>query len=51
MDALREINSSVRENPNYTKAYLRRGNIHMALKNYEEAKYDYQKVKDLEPSK
>lgn len=50
MDALREVNKAIKLNPNYTKAYMRRGNVQMALKNFEEAKYDYQKVKDLEPS-
>jgi DnaJ family protein C protein 7 len=29
---------------------MRRGNIYMALNMYEEAKYDYQKVKDNDPS-
>lgn len=50
MEALKDINKSISLNPNYTKAYLRRGNIYMTLKMYEEAKYDFQKVKDKEPS-
>lgn len=50
MEALKDVNKSISLNENYTKAYLRRGNIYMALKMYEEAKYDFQKVKDLEPN-
>jgi DnaJ homolog subfamily C member 7 len=49
MDALKDINESIRLNENYTKAYLRRGNIYMELKMFEEAKYDFQRVKDKEP--
>jgi len=49
MDALKDINKSITLNPRYTKAYMRRGNIFMALKMYEEAKYDFQKVKETEP--
>ncbi len=43
-------------NENYTKvnnlfkqAYTRRANIHYDLGNYEEARYDYEKVRTLEP--
>jgi DnaJ homolog subfamily C member 7 len=50
MEALKDINKSISLNENYIKAYMRRGNIYMALKMYEEAKYDFQKVKDAEPS-
>jgi DnaJ family protein C protein 7 len=50
MDALKDINKSISLNENYTKAYVRRGNIYMALKMYEEAKYDFQMVKEKEPS-
>ncbi len=37
-------------NENYTKAYLRRGHINRDLENYDEARYDYEKVKTLDPS-
>jgi tetratricopeptide (TPR) repeat protein len=50
MDALKDINKSISLNEKYIKAYLRRGNIYYALKMYEEAKYDFQKVKDAEPN-
>lgn len=49
MEALKDINKSISLNENYIKAYMRRGNIYMALKMYEEAKYDFQKVKEAEP--
>jgi DnaJ family protein C protein 7 len=49
MEALKDINKSISLNERYMKAYVRRGNIYMALKMYEEARYDYQKVKDAEP--
>jgi len=49
MEALKDINESIRLNENYLKAFLRRGNIYMALEMYEEAKYDFQRVKDKEP--
>lgn len=50
MEALKDINESIRLNDAYTKAYVRRGNIYMALKMYEEARYDFQKVKEREPT-
>ena len=50
MEALKDINKSITLNENYIKAYMRRGNIYMALKMYEEAKYDFQKVKEAEPT-
>jgi DnaJ family protein C protein 7 len=49
MEALKDINISINLNERYFKAYMRRGNIYMNLKMYEEAKYDFQKVKDAEP--
>lgn len=49
MEALKDINKSISANDRYYKAYIRRGNIYMMLKMYEEAKYDYQRVKENEP--
>lgn len=49
LDALTELNKSIELNDKYTKAYLRRANVHMGLKNFTEAKYDFNKVKELEP--
>lgn len=50
MEALKDINKSINLNENYYKAYVRRGNLYMTLDMFEEAKYDFQKVKDAEPS-
>jgi DnaJ family protein C protein 7 len=50
MEALKDINKSIQLNERYWKAYMRRGNIYMTLNMYEEAKYDFQKVKDNDPS-
>lgn len=50
MEALKDINESIRLNENYTKAIARRAQIYMDLKMYEEARYDYQRVKEKEPS-
>ena len=49
-EALRDINKALSLNDKYWKAYFRRGNIYMGLNMYEEAKYDFQKVKDNDPS-
>lgn len=49
LEALGDINKALSLNPKYTKAYLRRGNINMSLGNYEEARYDFQRVKELDP--
>lgn len=49
LEALTEMNKSIALNDKYTKAYLRRANIHMSLNNFEEAKYDFNKVRELEP--
>jgi len=50
MEALRDVNKSISLNERYWKAYVRRGNIYMLLKMYDEARYDYQRVKEAEPS-
>jgi len=50
MEALKDINQSIALNDKYTKAYLRRGNIYMSFKMFEEARYDFQKVKEREPT-
>jgi len=47
---LSDINKSIKYNDKYTKAFMRRANIYMSLNCFEEAKYDYNKVKELEPS-
>lgn len=48
LPALEDCNGSIALNPNYTRAYLRRANVHMELESYEEALQDYNRVKDLD---
>jgi hypothetical protein len=50
MEALKDANSAINLNDKYAKAYLRRGSIYMGLEMYDEAKWDIQKIKDLDPS-
>lgn len=50
MEALKDINIAISLNDKYYKAYMRRGTLYMSLKMYEEAKYDFQRVKDNEPT-
>ena len=51
IEALEDMNNSLKLNPNYTKGYIRRAEINMALQDYEKARYDYQKVLELDPCK
>ena len=44
---MKEANISVQLNPNYAGGYLKRGNIYMELQMYSEAKFDFQKAKEL----
>lgn len=48
LKALEDCNRSLSLNPDYTKAYLRRGNVHMQLEDYEEAVHDFNKVRELD---
>ena len=45
--ALTDINKAIDLNPDYIKAYARRGNIKVQLEDYEEAIKDYHKVKEM----
>jgi tetratricopeptide (TPR) repeat protein len=49
MDGLSDASKAIECNSNNAKAYFRRGNIHNSLKYYEEAKYDFVKVKEIDP--
>jgi DnaJ family protein C protein 7 len=49
LEALKDANKSISLNENYMKAYIRRGQIYMGLKLFEEARFDFQKVKESEP--
>jgi DnaJ homolog subfamily C member 7 len=47
--ALTDINKSIEINPDYVKAYARRGNIRSQLEDYDEAVRDFAKVKEMNP--
>ena len=47
--ALRDSNQSVKLNPYYARGYIKRGNVYMELKMYDDARADFQKAKDLDP--
>ncbi|CAG9321216.1 unnamed protein product [Blepharisma stoltei] len=49
MLSLADLNQSLQLNPEYTKAYMRRGNVHSQLGNFEEALRDYYQVKQRDP--
>ena len=49
-EALRDSNQSVKLNPNYARGYIKRGNVYMELKMYDDAKADFQKAKEIDPS-
>ncbi|MCQ2816491.1 MAG: DnaJ domain-containing protein [archaeon] len=50
MEALKDVNLALKLNPNYVSGYLRRGNVYMAMKMYDDAKDDFTKVKTLQPN-
>ena len=50
VSALTDLNESIRLNPEYTKAYMRRGNVYTHLGRYQEAYSDYDTVKQKDPS-
>jgi DnaJ family protein C protein 7 len=47
--ALTDINNSLKLNPDFTKAYMRRGNIYTHLGKYQEAYADYEIVRERDP--
>ena len=49
-EALRDSNQSVKLNPYYARGYVKRGNVYMELKMFDDAKADFQKAKELDPS-
>ena len=48
--ALADLNSSIGLSPDYTKAFMRRGNLYTHLGRYQEAYADYETVKSLDPT-
>ena len=50
MKALEDLNKAISYSPNYTKAYMRRGNVRMQMEEYDEALKDYNEVKNRDPN-
>lgn len=51
IEALDDMNKALELNNKYVKGFLRRAIINMNLNNFEQAKYDYNRVLELEPRK
>ena len=49
-EALKDSNQSIKLNPFYARGYVKRGNVYMELKMFDDARADFQKAKDLDPS-
>jgi DnaJ family protein C protein 7 len=49
-DAINDANLSIKINPKYARAYTKRANIYLLLKNYKAAINDFEKAKKLDPS-
>ena len=49
-EALHDSNQSIKLNPYYARGYIKRGNVYMELKMFDDAKADFQKAKELDPS-
>jgi tetratricopeptide (TPR) repeat protein len=50
-EALSALNKCLNFDPEYAKAYVKRGEINETLENFEEALKDFQKANHIEPSK
>ena len=49
-EALHDSNQSIKLNPYYARGYIKRGNVYMELKMYDDARADFQKAKELDPN-
>jgi DnaJ family protein C protein 7 len=50
MEALKEVDEAIKNNPNYATAYIRRALIYEEFKMFDDAKSDLAKAKELDPS-
>lgn len=50
MEALKDMNQSIHNNPKYITGYHRRGQVYIEFKLYDEAKNDFQKMKEIDPN-
>ena len=48
-EALADCDKAIELNPEYTKAYYRRGEIREAMNEFDEAVRDYKKVHQIDP--
>lgn len=49
-EAIADLSKAIDLNEDYMKAYLKRGELNMMLKNFEEAGRDFERVRQLDPS-
>ena len=50
MEALKDADEAIKNNPNYSTAYIRRALIYEEFKMFDDAKNDLQKAKELDPN-
>jgi len=50
MEALKDVDEAIQNNPNYSTAYIRRALIYEELNMFDDAKSDLSKAKELDPS-
>ena len=50
MEALKDVDDAIKNNPNYSTAYIRRALIYEELKMFDDAKSDLSKAKELDPN-
>ena len=48
-ETLNDLSKAIEINPEYVKAYMKRGDIYMSQQQYEEAMHDFAKVKEIDP--
>ena len=48
--ALMDVNQAIALNPEYGKAYVKRGDINLALGNYEESVRDFERARQIDPT-
>ena len=49
MEALKDVDDAIKNNPNYSTAYIRRALIYEEFNMYDDAKSDLSKAKELDP--
>lgn len=49
-EAITALNKAIRYNPRYAKAYVKRGEVHVMLEDYNEAIKDFGEASSLDPT-